>query len=123
LPLGLGDIDGDGFLVAVGAEIKSVVVVFLPLGIDQIRRTEGTRVVARISELSSRGCYVDTVNPFPEGTKLSIRIRYGCSTCQLSGKVIYTHTGYGMGVHFADIAKENRTTLDAWLEELAWKSN
>jgi|SRR3981081_404413 hypothetical protein len=84
---------------------------------------EGTRIVARISELSSRGCYVDTVNPFPEGTKLSIRIRYGCSTCQLSGKVIYTHTGYGMGVHFADIAKENRTTLDAWLEELARKSN
>jgi hypothetical protein len=80
------------------------------------------RVVARISELSSRGCYVDTVNPFPEGTELRLRIRYGCSTCELTGKIIYTHTGYGMGVVFGEIAAEQRATLDAWLGELARKS-
>jgi hypothetical protein len=80
------------------------------------------RVVARISELSSRGCYVDTVNPWPEGTELRLRIRYGCSTCDLAGKIIYTHTGYGMGVVFGDIAAEQRATLDAWLGELARKS-
>ena len=38
-----------------------------------------TRVVARISELSARGCYVDTVNPFPLDTELNFLIRYGCS--------------------------------------------
>lgn len=80
------------------------------------------RVVARISELSSRGCYVDTVNPFPEGTELRLRIRYGCSTCELAGKIIYTHTGYGMGVVFGELAAEQRATLDAWLGELARKS-
>jgi hypothetical protein len=80
------------------------------------------RVVARISELSSRGCYVDTVNPFPEGTELRLRIRYGCSTCELTGKIIYTHTGYGMGVVFEDMPAEQRATLDAWLGELARKS-
>ena len=84
---------------------------------------EGTRVVARISELSSRGCYVDTFHPFPQGTELRIRIRYGCSTCEMPGKVIYTHTGLGMGVHFGEATAENRATLDAWLDELARKSN
>jgi hypothetical protein len=79
------------------------------------------RVVARISELSSRGCYVDTVNPFPEGTELRLRIRYGCSTCELTGKIIYTHTGYGMGVVFGEMAAEQRAILDAWLDELARK--
>jgi len=82
----------------------------------------GLRIVARISELSSRGCYVDTVNPFPVGTELRVRIRYGCSTCELPGEVIYTHSGYGMGVRFGETAPEHRATLDAWLDELARKS-
>jgi hypothetical protein len=82
-----------------------------------------TRVLARISELSARGCYVDTVNPFPMETELHLLIRYGCSTCELDGKVIYTHSGYGMGVLFEDIPQPHRTTLNAWLDELARKSN
>ncbi len=83
---------------------------------------DGPRIVARISELSSRGCYVDTFNPFPVGTVLRVRIRYGCSTCELPGNVIYTHTNYGMGLRFGETSAENRATLDAWLEELARKS-
>jgi hypothetical protein len=83
---------------------------------------DGTCVVARISELSSRGCYVDTVNPFPMGADLRLRIRYSCSTCEMPGKVIYTHSGYGMGVVFGEIAAGPRATLDAWLGELARKS-
>jgi hypothetical protein len=83
---------------------------------------DGPRIVARISELSARGCYVDTFNPFPVGTVLRVRIRYGCSTCELPGNVIYTHTNYGMGLRFGETSAENRATLDAWLEELARKS-
>ena len=84
---------------------------------------EGTRIVARVSELSVRGCYVDTVNPFPEGTELRLRIRFGCSSCELPGEVIYTHSGYGMGVRFGPPAAEHRATLEAWLDELARKSS
>ena len=81
-----------------------------------------TRVVARISELSAQGCYVDTVNPFPLDAALHVLIRFGCSTCEAPGKVIYTHSGYGMGVLFGEITPAHRTTLNAWLEELARKS-
>jgi PilZ domain len=79
--------------------------------------------VARISELSSLGCYVDTVNPFPDGTELRISIRYGCSACDFTGRVIYTHPGFGMGVRFGETTAEDRATLDAWLDELAHKSS
>ncbi len=82
----------------------------------------GLRIVARISELSVRGCYIDTVNPFPVDTELHVRIRYGCSTCELPGQVIYTHSGYGMGVRFGEAAPEHRAIFDAWLDELARKS-
>jgi len=84
---------------------------------------DNTRVVARISELSARGCYVNTVNPFPMNAELRFRIRYGCSTCDLLGKVIYTHSGYGMGVLFGELAASHRSTLDGWLDELARKSH
>ena len=67
--------------------------------------------VARISELSSLGCYVDTVNPFPDGTELRISIRYGCSACDFTGRVIYTHPGFGMGVRFGETTAEDRVTL------------
>ncbi len=76
---------------------------------------------ARVSELSARGCYIDSINPLPKDTDVRIRIRYGCSTCDFSGTVIYTHAGFGMGVVFAGLSTEQRSTLDVWLAELARK--
>jgi PilZ domain len=81
-----------------------------------------TRVVARICELSARGCYVDTMNPFPLDAELHVHIRYGCSSCEVTGMVIYSHSGYGMGVRFGEIAPSHRATLDSWLDELRQKS-
>ena len=89
---------------------------------EVMRPSDGTHVAARISKLSAQGCYVDTINRFPLATELLLRIRYGCSSCELPGKVIYTHSGCGIGVLFGDIAAENRLTLNAWLDELSRKS-
>ena len=41
---------------------------------------------ARVSELSSRGCYIDSINPLPKDTDVRVRIRYGCSTCDFAGR-------------------------------------
>ena len=84
--------------------------------------SNGTPVAARISKLSSQGCYIDTINQFPMDTELLLRIRYGCSTCELPCKVIYNHSGYGMGVNFGEITPGNRATLASWLDELSRKS-
>jgi PilZ domain len=81
-----------------------------------------SRIVTRISELSAHGCYVDTVNPFPMDTELHFVIRYGCSTCEMPGKVIYARSGFGMGVLFGEIAPIHKATLNNWLEELARKT-
>jgi hypothetical protein len=76
---------------------------------------------ARVSELSARGCYIDSINPLAKDTEVRLRIRYGCSTCDFAGTVIYTHAGFGMGVVFAQMTAEQRSTLDVWLDELARK--
>ena len=81
----------------------------------------GLNGCARVSELSVGGCYIDSINPLPKGTGVRFRIRYGCSTCEFSGTVIYTHAGFGMGVAFGELTAEQRSTLDVWLDELARK--
>ncbi len=59
---------------------------------------DGTSVAAQVSELSSRGCYIDTLQPIPIGTEVRLRISDGIKTCEVPGKVIYMHSGYGMGI-------------------------
>ncbi len=81
----------------------------------------GLKDSARVSELSARGCYIDSINPLPKDTEVRIRIRYGCSNCEFTGTVIYTHAGFGMGVVFGKMTAEQRSTLDVWLDELARK--
>ena len=85
---------------------------------------DGTPVLAQLAELSSRGCYIDTLESIPIRTKLRLRICDGMSTCELRGKVIYTHSGggfgiFGMGVLFEEMGAEQHSTIDAWLRGLA----
>ncbi len=82
---------------------------------------EGMRDRARVSELSARGCYIDSISPLPKDTEIRMRIQYGCSTCEFTGMVIYTHVGFGMGVAFGELTSEQRSTLDVWLDELSRK--
>jgi PilZ domain len=88
---------------------------------------DGTCVRAQLSELSSRGCYIDTLEPIPIRTKLRLRICDGMRTCELDGKVIYMHSGggfgiFGMGVLFEEMGAEQHSAIDAWLRQLAGRS-
>lgn len=85
---------------------------------------DGLSLRAQISELSSRGCYVDALEPVPVGTDLRLCISYGMSACEIRGKVIYKHSGgglglFGMGVLFGDMNSEQHSTIDEWLSQAA----
>jgi hypothetical protein len=85
---------------------------------------DGTSVRAQLAELSSRGCYIDTLEPIPTRTKVRLRICDGTSTCELDGRIIYLHSGggfgiFGMGVLFEEMGAEQHSPIDGWLRELA----
>ena len=85
---------------------------------------DGTGVRAQVAELSSRGCYIDTLEPIPSHTKFHLRICDGISTCELNGKVIYLHSGggfgiFGMGVVFEEMGAEQKSAIEAWLRDLS----
>ena len=90
----------------------------------EVTLRDGTSVRAQLAELSSRGCYIDTLEPIPIRTKLSIRICDGMSACEVRGKVIYIHSGgglgiFGMGVAFEEMHAEQHSAIDAWLRGFA----
>jgi hypothetical protein len=92
----------------------------------EVTLCDGTRVLTQLSELSSRGCYIGTPEPIPTGTELRLSIHDGITTCELNGKVIYTHSGgglgiFGMGVLFGEMGDKQQSAIDAWLRELAGK--
>lgn len=75
----------------------------------------GARLSARISELAVRGCYVDTLNPFPEGTRVTLRILKDESVFETKAKVAYSQAPSGMGLTFTEMAPTHRSTLEDWL--------
>ena len=92
----------------------------------EVTLLDGTWVRGQLSELSSRGCYIDTLEAIPIRTRLRLCIRDGMSTCEVHGKVIYVHSGgglgiFGMGVVFGEMGAEQNSAIDAWLRELAAK--
>jgi len=92
----------------------------------EVTLRDGTSVPAQLAELSSRGCYIDTLEPIPMRTKLRLRICDGMNTYELHGKVIYMHSGgglamFGMGVVFGEMGTEQHSAIESWVRELGDK--
>jgi CheY-like chemotaxis protein len=53
-----------------------------------------------LSDISTGGCYIETTEPFPEGTILTVVVRTHELKLCIAGKVQSTHPGFGMGLRF-----------------------
>lgn len=80
--------------------------------------SSGAQLSARTSELGLGGCYVDVLNPFPEGAHVQLRILRDQGVFETKAKVVYCHPNSGMGLAFEEIAPEQRSLLETWLAEL-----
>jgi hypothetical protein len=75
------------------------------------------KIDARTSDLSSGGCYVDTMNPLALGTEVSVKLSRGGVAFEANARVNYSQPGVGMGIAFAAIGVEQRAVLDYWIAE------
>jgi hypothetical protein len=78
-----------------------------------------TRLNGRSSDLSRGGCYVDTINPFPLGAEVKIRIVKDNASFVAEAQVLYSAVGMGMGLGFTKIEPERLPVLERWLAELS----
>lgn len=78
-----------------------------------------TKLSAKTSDLSAGGCFLDMLNPSPEGTEIAVRISHADMTFTARGKVVFVFPNMGMGVMFTDVPASQQAILQKWLDELS----
>jgi PilZ domain len=76
-----------------------------------------TRISARTTDMSLRGCYIDTLNPFPLGTRVRLQLMKNGEQLEFRAKVTSCHMGSGMGLLFERLTSAQKKTLASWLEK------
>ena len=74
-----------------------------------------TELPGRVSEISEYGCFIDTLNPFPDQTQISVTVEHNQQVFRAVGKVIYVMPNMGMGVAFTEMKDEAAKILKEWL--------
>jgi hypothetical protein len=74
------------------------------------------RVSARTADLSLRGCYIDTLNPFPVGTRVRLQLTKNGQRVEFRAEVTACHIGSGMGLIFEELTPPQMDTVVSWLE-------
>jgi hypothetical protein len=76
------------------------------------------KISGRVSEISRKGCYVDSLNTMPKGTILNLKILRDQGTFAARGEIIYVLDRFGMGIKFLDPPADQMIILDSWLADL-----
>jgi PilZ domain len=74
---------------------------------------------AYTSNLGSNGCFLDTINPLPTGTIVSIQITYQGQVFAARGVVAHSHPNTGMGLKFIALESGCASLLETWVDEAA----
>lgn len=82
---------------------------------EVLEENTGSRMSTRISDLSLAGCYVDTINPLPDGTPVQLKISTASQMFEAPATVIYSHTHLGMGLRFGEVQPSSLNVLQHWL--------
>jgi PilZ domain len=78
-----------------------------------------TRLTGRCSDLSSGGCYIDTLSPFAVGTIVRVRLERDMHEFEATAVVAYAHVSMGMGLTFTEMKREHQEILCFWIAELS----
>jgi c-di-GMP-binding flagellar brake protein YcgR len=79
----------------------------------------GTKLSAKTSDLSAGGCFLDMLNPSPEGTEIVVRISHADSAFTARGRAVFLFPNMGMGVMFTNVPDSQQAILQKWLADLS----
>jgi hypothetical protein len=72
-------------------------------------------LVSLTRDLSLSGCFVKTTTPYPEGTRVRVRIIHSGREFVAVGNVTANVTATGMGIAFTEIEPSDQAILERWL--------
>jgi hypothetical protein len=87
----------------------------LTLAAELMEMPAGARIKGRMSDCCMFGCFVDTINTFPDRTAVRLRLWKGQEMFEAEAVVAYSQLQLGMGVAFTYVSQENRRLLESWM--------
>ena len=79
--------------------------------------------LARVTELSRYGCYLETAKQLPAGTRVTVRIFDAGRLFEATATVLYSRPTLGMGVAFREVKSVFQTILEDWLQHSLDRQN
>jgi PilZ domain-containing protein len=86
--------------------------------VDAVDIEGDRRITGRLSDISRKGCYVDTISPFEVGAALTLTIIREKQSIKTRATVVYCQIGMGMGLSFTTTEPDQVLLLLTWMEEL-----
>ena len=83
-------------------------------GAEIHEENNGSRLAARVSDMSATGCYIDTINPLPNGTAVRVKIFNETQCFEAAATVVYAHVHLGMGLSFREVPPSSLNVLRGW---------
>ena len=82
----------------------------------------GARGLARSSDISLGGCFLDTTTPHQKGTRLKLRLSKEGRAFESLAEVVVNMPGMGMGLKFIDPSPAALRVLESWIAEITGAS-
>jgi hypothetical protein len=86
--------------------------------VSVLEPVSGACIQAHTMDLGPGGCFIDTMNSFPPGTKVEVRLTKDGKSVEADAVVACSQVGVGMGLSLTTIAPGHRAVLDHWFAEL-----
>jgi hypothetical protein len=86
--------------------------------VSVLEPVSGAHIEAHTADLGPGGCFLDTMNSFPPGTKVQMRMTKDGRSIEADAVVAYSQVGVGMGLSLTTVAPGHRAVLDHWYAEL-----
>ena len=95
--------------------VRHKVAFAIEIGFEDRRRTH---LQTNATDISGRGCYVETLVPLPLATKVNLTFWMGSEKIQTDGVVRASDPNVGMGIEFTELENQIQEKLQQYLEKL-----
>ena len=90
----------------------------IPFPIEILQERSGSPMRTQATDISGRGCYVETLMPLPKGTELSISFWIESEKITTPAIVRASDGGVGMGIEFTGLSEDVQNRLQQVVEKM-----
>jgi PilZ domain len=94
----------------------------VPFPIEIVEERSGSRMRTQATDISGRGCYVETLLPLPKSTELSISFWIESEKITTPAIVRASDGGVGMGLEFTGLSEDVQRRLQQVVEKMDGQS-